>query len=519
MKKDASAGPAMTRRSIFEIGASAAALALSTGLRARNTATARLPNDLVMLDATTLAQNIRARRVSCTEVMTAFLDHIERHNPAVNAIVALQPRKDLLAQANERDAQAQRGEWRGPMHGFPHAVKDLQPVRGIVSTSGSPIFRGFVPTDDSIMVGRLRRAGAIIIGKTNTPEFGLGSHTYNTVYGTTLNPYERTRSAGGSSGGAAAALALRMLPLADGSDFGGSLRNPAAWNNVLGFRPSFGRVPVAGDDVWIPGMSVNGPMARTIPDLAMLLSVQAGRDDRAPLSMETKSFELGSLLSADLKGKRIGWLGDFGGVTPCEAGVIDICKEALKTFEALGCNVEDVLPDIALPPVWRGLLKLRGWHAGGGLLELYNDPVKRRQMKPEAIFEVESGLKLSAFDVRAASVVRTNWFNSISRLFARFDYLVGPAAQVFPFDAKLDWPHAIGDVRMETYHEWQKGNFLITMTGCPALAVPAGFSAQGLPIGLQIVAPVNHDLACFQLGHAYHMSSDWTHKRLPPAIA
>ena len=519
MKKDVPADPTMTRRSLIGLGTGAAALTLSAGLGARTAAKAPLSNDLVMLDATGLANAIRARRVSCAEVMTAYLDHIERHNPAVNAIVALQARKDLLAQANERDAQAQRGEWMGPMHGFPHAVKDLQPVKGIVSTSGSPIFRGFVPTADSIMVGRLRRAGAIIIGKTNTPEFGLGSHTYNTVYGTTLNPYDRTRSAGGSSGGAAVALALRMLPLADGSDFGGSLRNPAAWNNVLGFRPSFGRIPVAGEEIWLPGMSVNGPMARTVPDLAMLFGVQAGRDERAPLSMEAKSFDLGNQLSVDLKGKRIGWLGDFGGVTPCEAGVLAVCKAALKTFETLGCSVEDVLPDIALPPVWQALLKLRAWQSGGGLLEFYNDPAKRMQMKPEAVFEVESGLKLSAFDVRAASVVRTNWLNSISRLFARYDYLVGPSAQVFPFDAKLDWPHNIGNTRMETYHEWQKGNFLITMTGCPALAVPAGFSARGLPIGLQIVAPVNHDLACLQLAHAYHQSSDWTGKRSPPAIS
>ncbi len=519
MRKETPAEPTLTRRSLVRFGTGAAALALGAGLGTRARAEAGLPNDLVMLDATALAKEIRTRRVSCTEVMTAYLDQIERHNPDVNAIVALQARKVLLAQANDRDAQARRGEWMGPMHGFPHAVKDLQPVQGIVSTSGSPIFRGFVPTADSIMVARVRRAGAIIIGKTNTPEFGLGSHTYNTVYGTTLNPYNRSRSAGGSSGGASVALALRMLPLADGSDFGGSLRNPAAWNNVLGFRPSFGRIPVAGDEVWIPGMSVNGPMARTVPDLALLLAVQAGRDDHAPLSMEARSLDFGDRLSADMKGKRIGWLGDFGGYTPCEAGVLDVCKAALKTFEALGCSVEDVLPDIALPPVWQALLELRAWQAGGGLLAFYNDPAKRMQMKPEAVFEVESGLKLSAFDVRAASVVRTNWFNTISRLFARYDYLVGPAAQVFPFDAKLDWPHNIGNTRMETYHEWQKGNFLITMTGCPALAVPAGFSARGLPIGLQIVAPVNHDLACLQLAHAYHQSSDWTGKRLPPAIA
>jgi amidase len=261
-------------------------------------------SDLVMMDAITLTDAIRSRQVSCVEVMTAYLDHIEKLNPKVNAIVALQDRAALLAQASERDAQLARGELMGPLHGFPYAVKDLALVKGIKTTFGSSILKDFVPPTDSIMVERLRRAGAIFIGKTNTPEFGLGSHTYNPVYGVTRNAYDQTRSAGGSSGGAAVSLALRMLPVADGSDYGGSLRNPAGWNNVFGFRTSFGLVPSDARDVWLPSMGVVGPMARTVPDLSMLLSIEAGYDSRLPLSMECDGARFEEPLKMDVKGKR-----------------------------------------------------------------------------------------------------------------------------------------------------------------------------------------------------------------------
>jgi amidase len=518
MQKQRLVGHELTRRSMIGLTGAAVATAASEGAKAaQSRAKPPAPSDLVMLDAVALAGAIRSRRVSCVEVMTAHLDQIERHNPAVNAIVALQDRGALLKQATERDDQAKRGQWLGPLHGFPHAVKDLDPVKGIVSTLGSPIFRDFVPPADSPMVERLRRAGVIFIGKTNAPEFGLGSHTFNKVYGTTCNAYDQSRSAGGSTGGGAVALALRMVPLADGSDFGGSLRNPAAWNNVLGFRTGFGRVATAGEDIWNPGMAVHGPMARTIPDLALLLKVQSGHDDRAPLAMEGDYLNLDSL-SASMKGKRIGWLGDYGGFTPCEASVLEVGRAALKTFESLGCVVEEALPDVPLEPVWQALLKLRGYLAGGGILGFYNDPAKRALLKPEAVFEVESGLKLSAFDIRAANVVRAQWYNAIRRLFGRFDYLIAPATQILPFDAKQDWPHTINGTAMQTYHEWQKGNFMITMSGCPALAVPAGFSASGLPIGIQIVAPVYQERGCLQLGHAYMQANDWTATRLPPQL-
>jgi amidase len=476
-------------------------------------------SDIVMMDAVTLAGAIRARQVSCAEVMTAYLDHIATFNPQVNAIVALQDRAGLLVQARERDGQLARGATVGPLHGFPLAVKDLVPVKGIVMTQGSPIFKEFMPPADSVMVERLRKAGAIMIGKTNTPEFGLGSHTYNPVYGVTRNPYDLTRSAGGSSGGAAVALALRMLPVADGTDYGGSLRNPAGWNNVFGFRTSFGRVPADGRDAFVPSMGVAGPMARNVADLALLLSVQAGYDARAPLSMPGDGAIFAGPLETELAGKRIAWVGDFAGYVPYEAGVLEVCKAALKTFEAIGCVVEEAQPDYSIDAVWRAFVRLRAWQAGGTLLAFYNDPAKRALMKPEAIYEVESGLKLSAFDITASSTVRSEWYHAVRRFFERYDYFIVPTAQLFAFDIDMHWPQEIAGHKMETYHEWMKGVLPVTMAGCPALAVPAGFGAHGLPIGIQIVGPNHADLACLQLAHAYDTATDWVSRRPPPLLA
>jgi amidase len=364
----------------------------------------------------------------------------------------------------------------------------------------------------------MRAAGAIFIGKTNVPEFGLGSHTYNPVYGATRNAYDLTRSAGGSSGGAAVSLALRMLPVADGTDYGGSLRNPAGWNNVFGFRTSFGVVPVTGDDVWLPSMSVAGPMARSVSDLAMLLSVQAGYDARAPLSVAGDGRRFLGPLEADFKGTRIAWAGDWAGFAPYEAGVLDVCRTALKAFESLGCHVEEAVPDSSPEPVWQAFMRLRQWQSGGSLRGYYDDPAKRALLKPEAIWEVEHKLKLSAFDISAASAVRTAWSNAMQEFFARYDFLVLPTAQVFPFAIGETWPHEIAGQTMQTYHEWMKAVCLVTMTGCPALAVPAGFSTQGLPMGLQIVAPVHREMDCLKLGFAYQTANDWTARRLPPLL-
>ena len=484
----------------------------------QTTRAAMHPSDVVMMDGVALATAIRSRQVSCVEVMTSYLDHIEKTNPHVNAIVARQEPSALLAQSRERDLQLARGEWMGPLHGFPHAVKDTTPVKGIKTTMGSPILRDFVASADSVMVERLRQAGAIFIGKTNTPEFGLGSHTYNPVYGVTRNAYDQSRSAGGSSGGAAVSLALRMLPLADGSDYGGSLRNPAGWNHVFGFRTSYGLVPADGRDAWLPSMGVIGPMARNVADLAMLLAVQAGYDDRAPLSMTGEGAVFRQSLERDFKGKRIAWAGDFHGYLPYEPGVLELCEEALKTFEAMGCTVEKAQPDYPVDSVWRAWLKLRAWQSGASLLMYYNEPTTRALLKPEAIFEVESGQKLTAFDIAAASMVRTEWYQAVRHLFNTYDYLIAPTAQVFPFDVNDHWPQEIAGKKMATYHEWMKGVVLITMSGCPSLAVPAGFSPQGLPMGIQIVGPNHADFCCLQLACGYEVANGRAAKRVPTLI-
>jgi len=458
------------------------------------------------LDAVALSAAIRGRTISCVELMTACLDRVDALNPTANAIVALQDRGDLLKQAAERDAMLAAGQWLGPLHGFPHAVKDLQPVKGLPFTSGSAIFRARIAEADGLMVGRLRKAGVIFIGKTNTPEFGLGSHTFNPVYGLTRNAWNPARSAGGSSGGAAVALALRMVPLADGSDYGGSLRNPAGWNNVCGFRASTGRVPNSPDE-YIPSMGVVGAMGRNVPDLALLLSVIAGQDSSVPLSMESPASPLAGPLRADMRGKRIGWLGDFGGFAPCQTAVLATCRTALGTFETLGCRVEEALPEYPLEQAWEAFVQLRSWQPGGPLLAHYQDPKRRALLKPEAIFEIETGAKLSAFDITRYSDVRTAYVRAFRKLFERFDYLVAPTAQLLPFDARLEWPREVNGHPMRTYHEWMKVCCLVTLSGCPSLAAPAGIAPDNLPIGLQIIGPVRRELACLQMGAAFDEAS------------
>ncbi|MDH5567661.1 MAG: amidase, partial [Myxococcales bacterium] len=334
----------LTRRSLLAgtsvlSGAIAAELVLG-GLRS-GAATAATPgsaSELVGMSALELSKAIRSKRVSCREVMVAFLDQIERVNPVVNAIVSLQDREALLQQARQRDAELARGEVRGWMHGLPHAVKDLAATRGIRTTWGSPLL-DTVPQADDLFVERLRKSGAIFIGKTNTPEFGLGSQTYNTVFGTTRNAYDPSKTAGGSSGGAAAALALRMLPVADGSDMMGSLRNPAAFNNVIGFRPSHGRVPYAGGELFLDPLSVEGPMGRSVADVAMLLAVMAGPDSRFPPSIEQDPSRFVEPLQRSFAGTRLAWLGNLDGTLPMEPGILELCEAAFPAFRDIGCSV------------------------------------------------------------------------------------------------------------------------------------------------------------------------------------
>lgn len=500
-----------TRRTVVATVAGAALAAVTAG-----EAMAAAP-EISRMGGAALAAAIRGKRVSAREAMTACLDQIEAWNPAVNAVVSMPSRETLMAQALEADERQARGETLGPLHGLPHAVKDLQSVKGLRFTQGSPIYKDRIATADGLMVDRLRKAGVLFVGKTNTPEFGFGSHTFNPVFGATRNPYDRSRSAGGSSGGAAVALATRMLPLADGSDYGGSLRNPAGWNNVFGFRTGFGVVPATGPEVWLPSMGVQGPLARSVEDLALLLSAQAGYSPRSPLSLPGDGGAYRQGLDAPMKGRRIGWLGDFGGEVPHEPEVLALCRAALKTFEALGCVVEEAKVGAAVEPAWQAIVKLRAWQQGGTILANYRKPAERALLKTEAVWEVETALPLSAFDISAASEGRTTWSMAVRTLFDRFDYLVLPSSPLFPFPVEERWPKTVAGHEMRTYHEWMKSALLVTLAGAPALAVPAGFGAAGLPIGLQIVGPNRGEMACLQLAKAYEAAAPWTEKH-PPTL-
>jgi amidase len=475
-------------------------------------------SDLVLMDAVSLSEAIAAKRVSCREVMAAFLDQIERFNPKVNAIVSLQPRDALLKQAEECDRELACGQRRGWMHGFPHAVKDLTPTRGLRTTWGSPLLEA-VPGEDAIFVERLRNNGAIIIGKTNVAELGMGSQSYNPIFGTTLNPYDLSKTAGGSSGGAAAALALRMLPVADGTDMMGSLRNPAAYDNVVSLRPSFGRVPSAEIELFFGQLSVAGPMARSVADVAMLLSVMAGPDARMPLSIDEDPAIFTRNLERNFDGIRMAWLGSLGGYLPMEPGVMELCRAALKTMEAIGCTVDEAVLDFPPERMWDSWVTLRHWLIAGNLSTLYKDPAKRAQMKPEAVWEVEGGFKLCAQDVYQASVTRSELYRAVLKLFDRYEYLALPSAQVFPFDAGVHWPKAINGITMDTYHRWMEVVVLASMLGFPVVNVPVGFSRDNLPMGLQIIGKHHADFAALQLAHAYEQATNWVPDRLPPILS
>ncbi|MDT1062180.1 amidase [Paracoccus sp. CPCC 101403] len=477
------------------------------------------PSDsLTTLTALELSRGIHAREFSCAEVMGAYLDRIERLNPRFNALISMRPRDDLMAEARLADDEIAAGRSRGWMHGLPQAPKDLSDTAGIATVMGSPAMKGRVPTADSIQVERIRAAGAILIGKTNTPEFGLGSHTYNPVFGTTLGAWDTARSAGGSSGGAAVALATGMLPVADGSDMMGSLRNPAGWNNVYGFRPSFGRVPGAGPDLYLNQLACDGPMGRNVADLAMLLATQAGHDPRDPLSLAGDGQEFAQPLDAEVKGRRIGWLGDLDGYLATEPGLIETCETALAQFETLGCKVEPVGIGFAMERLWTSWITLRNWLVAGKLGALYDNPATRDLLKPEAIWEIEQGRSLTATQVHTASVERSAWFRHLRGLYRDYDALVLPTAQLFAFDSDLHWPTEIAGRAMDTYHRWMEVVIPASMAGLPALAVPAGFGASGLPIGLQIMGPHLGDRAILELGHAYDMVQPHT-SRINPLLS
>ena len=425
--------------------------------------------------------------------MAATLDRIDIRNPAVNAIVALQDRDALLCAADTAS---------GPLAGLPMAIKDLSDTAGITTSYGSPLFANHVPTTDSTMVAALRKAGAVIIGKTNTPEWGLGSHSYNPVYGVTRNPYNTAKSAGGSSGGAGVALAARMLALADGSDMMGSLRNPAGWNNVFGFRPSYGLVANSGPiDGFLGQLSTNGPMARHIDDLELLLTLQSYRDPLHPHSVGP--YKAG----ADTGPLKIGWLGDWGGAYPMEDGVLDLCKAGLGVLSELGHDIIEMTPPFSAHALWDSWRTLRHWSVAEKFHPVFDDPNRRDSLKPEAQWETENGLSLTGAQISAASAIRADWFRKTATM--KVDVMVLPSAQMFPFDVTLDWPKQIAGVQMDTYHRWMEVVVPASLTGLPALSVPAGFGPEGTPIGMQLIGHRGTDAQILGLGRAYEMATDW----------
>ncbi|MFC6883896.1 MULTISPECIES: amidase [Actinomadura] len=471
-----------------------------------------MPSSLVFSSATETARRIRAREVSAREVLQAHLDQIERTDPRVNAIATLTAER-AADQARDADERLARGEPPGPLHGLPVAHKDTHATAGIRTTSGSPIFADHVPERDELVIERIRAAGAVTLGKTNVPEFAAGAHTFNPVFGTTLNPYDTSRSAGGSSGGAAAALACGMHPLADGSDWGGSLRNPASFCNVVGFRPSPGRVPswpVASP--WT-AMAVQGPMAREVADAALLLSVLAGPDPRSPIALEAPGRAFAPPLGRDLAGLRVAWSPDLGGAVPVEPAVTAVLEPAVKVFAELGCVVEEACPDLSGAD--RVFRTLRAWQwtiALGGLLD-----ERRADIKPSLVRNVEEGRALVPADLAEAEVLRAALFHRVRAFFETYDALLLPVSQAVPFDAGLEYPQAVAGRPMADYLEWMASCYLVSATGCPALSVPAGFTGDGLPVGLQIVGPHRADRAVLEIGHAFEQATRHFARRPPLA--
>ena len=467
--------------------------------------------EICFLQAHQLVRHIRARELSAVEVMDAHIAQIERVNPAVNAVVTFLPDRAREG-ARAVDAALARGDDPGPLAGLPVAHKDLIATKGIRTTFGSPIFSDFVPDADAIIVERLRTAGAITVGKTNTPEFGAGSQTFNPVFGATRNPYDLARTCGGSSGGAAAALACGLLPIADGTDFGGSLRNPASFCNVVGLRPSAGRVPnwpsLSG---WFH-MAVVGPMARTVQDVALTMSAIAGPDPRAPISLQDPGLLFARSLERDFNGTRIAWSPDLGGL-PVEPEVTRAMQAQRKTFADLGCIVEDATPD--LRDADEIFSVMRAWNfelSFGALLKS-----KRALMKNTVIWNIEQGARLTGPQVGAAEVKRTQLFHRMREFMEKYDFLVAPVVQVLPFDVHVPYVTRINDVELDTYIDWMRSCYYITVTGAPALSVPCGFSGGGLPVGLQIVGRHQDDFGLLQIAHAFEQATGFWKRQ--PAIA
>ena len=473
-----------------------------------------MPNSLCFTSGRELAAMVRTKKISARELMAAHLEQIARVNPKINAIVAKLDDAQCLALADDADRRLARGEKTGPLHGMPWAFKDLANTVGFPATQGSPIYKDFMPTEDDTLVARLRAAGVIPIGKTNVPELGMGSHSYNKVYGTTLNPWDLSKSAGGSSGGAGAALATGCLPLADGTDLGGSLRNPANFNNVTAIRPTVGLVPVTPSNLPLLGFNVKGPLARSVDDVAFLLSVMAGADPHDPSCYPSDPSQFAKALARSVKGVRVAWCPDLGGL-PLDKRVRAVLDAQRKTFVDLGCIVEDACPDLTdAADVFVTLRKWRSWISYAPLLAAHRD-----QLKPEAIWEIEEGAKVFSADVAHAMVRHTALMDRMRQFQEKYEFICCAVNQVPAFDAKLDWPHEIDGTAMENYVAWMKSTYMITATWRPAMSVPAGFTSDGLPVGIQIVGRYREDFALLQFAHAFEQATNIGKRRPPIANA
>jgi len=465
------------------------------------------PSSICFMSAVEMARLIRLKKLSAREALEAHLKQIERVNPRVNAIVTLVPELAAAAAAKADEMQAHK-QMMGVLHGLPVAHKDLMETRGIRTTFGSTLYKDNVPTENDIVVERMSRAGAIIIGKTNTPEFGSGSQTFNAVFGATRNPYDLTKTCGGSSGGAAVALACGLVPVASGSDTGGSLRNPAAFCNVVGFRPSIGRVPNPKASFAWWTLTTSGCLGRSVADLAFALSTIAGRDSAAPLSINEPGEIFARPLDRSFRGVRVAWFKDLGGV-PFDPRVRAIVDAHRKTFESLGCIVEQAEPDFA--PAEIAFRRLRAWNTA-------NTYGARMHDHPEAFKEtlkgeIDEGLRLTSMELAQAEAAHGQLWRRFQAFLGKFEYFVLPTTQLPPFDVNMQYPTEISGIIFDSYIDWMKSCWYISATGNPAASVPAGFTPEGLPVGLQIVGRDKEDFSVLQMAHAFEKATNFGKKR------
>lgn len=474
-----------------------------------------MSDELCFATAVDLAARVRKRELSCVELIEAHLRRIERLNPSVNALVTLVPEQAMQA-ARAHDATLAAGAApppeQAPLFGLPVAHKDLQETRGVRTTFGSPIYADHVPSFDALLVERLRAAGAIMLGKSNTPEFGAGSQTFNPVFGVTRNPYDLRKTCGGSSGGAAVALACGFVPIADGSDIGGSLRNPAGYCNVVGLRPTPGRVPSWPRGWPFMPLSVDGPMARTVGDVALMLAALAGPDPRDPLAVGEPGAVFVSVPERSQRGLRLAWSPDLGGL-PVDARVATVFASQRATFAGLGCTVEEATPDLSdADEIFTTLRALAYELSLGPLLDSHPG-----QLKETVVWNIEQGRRLSGPQVARAMRLHGALLERVRAFFERYDALVLPTSQVPPFPVEQQFVDEINGVQLASYLDWMRSCSWVTTMGCPVVAVPAGFTPEGLPVGLQIVGRPRGELALLSLAQAYEAATELWRRR--PALA